>query len=385
MTVLQYSFWVALLLLAYIYLGYPLLVYMLSRWRVQEVRKGAYQPSVSILTAAHNEAAEIGKTIRNKLTLRYPTAKLEVIVISDASTDETDEIVKSYARESGNRVKMLRQPRRQGKTAALNMAALEAKGEILVFADANSIYEEDALEKLVSNFSDPGVGYVTGKMIYVDADGTLVGDGCTAFMKYENHLRVLETRLGSIVGVDGGIDGIRRELFITMDADQLPDFVLPLSVVKRGYRVVYEPRAVLREHALTNRRDEYAMRVRVALRAFWALAAMKALLNPLRYGIYSWQLLSHKALRYLAFVPLSLVLLLNVPLWTEGQLYRVTLLVQAGFYLVAWVASLGDTRVRVPAFLRLPQYFVLLNIACAHAFWKFARRHKQAVWTPRTG
>ncbi len=176
-----------------------------------------------------------------------------MIVISDASDDGTDEIVGRVASEHPGRVRLLRQEPREGKTAALNLAVPQARGEIVVFADANSIYGPDALRRLARNFADPAVGYVTGKMVYVNPDGSLVGDGCSAYMKLENWLRAQETRIGSVVGVDGGVDAVRRRLYRPMRADQLPDFVLPLAVVEQGARVVYEPDALLTEHALVER------------------------------------------------------------------------------------------------------------------------------------
>jgi len=179
------------------------------------------------------------------------------------------------------------------------------------FADANSLYRPDAIAKLVRNFADPQVGYVTGSMRYVSADGSMVGDGCSAYMRYENALRLAETRLGSIVGVDGGVDAIRRNLYQPMRADQLPDFVAPLSVAEQGFRVIYEPDAVLTEETLSVQSQEYRMRVRVALRAFWALWDKRTLLNPFRFGLYAWQLWSHKLLRYLSFVPLAAAMALN--------------------------------------------------------------------------
>src|SRR5262249_53320633 len=146
---------------------------------------------------------------------------------------------------------------------------------------------------LVAPFADPNVGYVTGRMHYVDASGSVIGDGCTAYMRYENWLRAQETLIGSIVCVDGGVDAVRRALCEPMRPDQLPDLVLPLAVVRQHRRVVFAQQAILEEEALSDASAEYRMRVRVALRAFWALLDQRALLNPLRYPLFGWQLLSH--------------------------------------------------------------------------------------------
>ena len=200
-------FFASLMAIAYVYCGYPLVLLALSILRTRPVNKKAMTPFVTILIAAYNEADCIAETIENKLALDYPRDKLEIIVISDGSVDGTEEIVRKYESRG---VRLLRQEPRAGKTSALNLAVERAKGEILVFSDANSSYAPDALRHLVENFNDPQVGYVTGKMIYTNPDGSHVGDGCTAYMKYENLLRTLETRIGSVVGVDGGIDAVRK-------------------------------------------------------------------------------------------------------------------------------------------------------------------------------
>lgn len=166
----------------YIYLGYPVLVVLIGLIRNKRVKKGTYEPHITILISAYNEEKSIEATIKNKLDLDYPKNKLEIIVISDNSTDKTDDIVKQYEPQG---VKLLRQIPRAGKTSALNMAVPQAIGEILVFSDANSIYAPDALKKLMQNFYDQEVGYVTGKTMYTNPDGTAIGDGCTTYMKYE--------------------------------------------------------------------------------------------------------------------------------------------------------------------------------------------------------
>jgi len=378
---MQILFWVLSCVIFYTYLGYPFFVCALSSSRPKKINKRTYTPTVSILIAAYNEEVNIGRTIQNKLELDYPKDKLEIILVSDASVDATDMIVERFSEQTDGQVTLLRQHPRNGKTSALNMAAPRAAGEIVVFSDANSIYAKDVLLKLMRNFADPEVGYVTGKMLYGNPDGTSIGEGSSSYMKYENFIRSCENQLGSIVGVDGGIDAIRKELYIEMRPDQLPDLILPLSVVERGYRVVYEAEALLQEPALDRLQDEYAMRVRVALRALWALSDMRKLFNPFRYGVYSWQLLSHKAIRYLTFLPVAAVLVLNVFLWSVGLVYQVLLVLQLAFYLLAFLGP----RIPRPAWLGLPRYFVLLNAASAHAFWKFLKREKKAVWSPRTG
>jgi len=370
----------SLFTLLYIYMGYPALLMILAKWMPSPVLKGEYTPSVSILIAAYNEATCIGKTIENKLALDYPRDKVEIIVISDCSDDGTDDIVRRYAARG---VKLIRQEPRAGKTSALNLAITRARGEIIAFSDANSLYESDAILKLLANFKDPGVGYVTGKMIYANPDGSVSGDGCSAYMRYENRLRSLETAVGSVVGVDGGIDAVRKALYRPMRADQLPDFVLPLDVVAQGYRVVYEPGAFLRETALAEASDEYRMRVRVSLRAFWALKDMRHLLSFRRNALYAWQLWSHKVLRYLSFVFLVGAYIGNALLVPKAPYYACLFTIQTLGYVAALAAPLiAQKGFR---FVLMIHYFVLINVAALHAFLKFALGHKQVVWTPRKG
>jgi cellulose synthase/poly-beta-1,6-N-acetylglucosamine synthase-like glycosyltransferase len=381
----EVGFWTCLGLLIYIYAGYPVAAFILGMFVARDVRKAEISPRVTVLISAFNEADEIQRTVENKLTQEYPPGGLDIVVVSDGSTDGTDELVQAMVAQSGGRLRLLRQEPRQGKTQALNMAMRQASTDIVVFADANSMYAPDAVRSLVRNFSDPEVGYVTGQMIYTNPDASAVGEGSGKYMSYENTLRGLETRLGSIVGVDGGIDAIRRALYVPMHPDQLPDFVLPLNVVEQGRRVVYEPGAFLYEQALSNPVDEFRMRVRVSLRALWALHDKRNLLNPLRYPVFAWQLISHKVLRYAAFLPLVALLLFNVALLGRQPLYTWFLGLQLAAYGCAaaghWLrSSLG----KAPALLA-PYYFVLLNTACMLAFWMFLRRRKIVIWTPRAG
>jgi cellulose synthase/poly-beta-1,6-N-acetylglucosamine synthase-like glycosyltransferase len=370
--------------LASSYVGYPLCIALLKAVRPRPVRSREIAPTVTVVISAHNEAGHIAATVRNKLQQDYPAALLDVMVVSDGSTDGTDEALRRLVVQEP-RVSFLRQEPRSGKTSALNGLVARARGEIVVFADANSMYRPDTVRRLVAAFADPQVGYASGRMLYVDPHGSLVGDGCTAYMRYENRLRWYESAIGSVVGVDGGVDAIRRSLYCPMRSDQLPDFVLPLSVVEQNFRVVYVPEAVLEEETLSSEAAEYRMRVRVALRAFWALWDKRALLNPLRFPLFSWQLISHKLLRYLSFAPLAVAAVLNWLLVPRSWLYAGLALWQVIAAALAVAAVLGSPRVSRFPVTRYCYYFLLLNWASAVAFARFARGEKQALWQPRTG
>ncbi|TCI04428.1 glycosyltransferase family 2 protein [Corallincola luteus] len=374
-------FWLLFALLLYIYFGYPTLAAWLAQLKPRPVTKESVQPHVTVLIAAFNEVEHIETTVRNKLAQDYPHDKLQVIVISDGSDDGTDELVMKIAEEDP-RVRLLVQMPRAGKTSALNMAVPEAEGELLLFSDANSVYKSDAIAQLVKNFADPEVGYVTGQMIYGNPESSMTGEGCSAYMKYENALRQWETEIGSVVGVDGGIDCMRRALYQPMNADQLPDFVQPLKVVEQGYRVVYEAAALLGEDALDDSGREYRMRVRVGLRALWGLWDMRQLFDTRRDALFSWQLFSHKLLRYLAFIPQLLLLLVNFPLALQSSFFTLVLLLQLAFYGLAMV---GYYRPGSSALISIPYYFTLINLASAHAFLRFAKGEKVVLWKPRVG
>jgi cellulose synthase/poly-beta-1,6-N-acetylglucosamine synthase-like glycosyltransferase len=372
------SFWTSVASIVYAYLGYPLTL-MLFKRRASRDSRVPILPSVTVVIAAHNEVGHIAATIQNKLAQDYPAELLDVVVVSDGSADGTDE---SVARFVSERVALLRQEPRQGKTAALNRALAVARGDIVIFSDANSIYQPSAIRELVAAFDDPAVGYVTGTLIYSAPGQAAVGQGSGRYMQYENWLRGLESKVGSVVGVNGGIDAVRRRLYEPMAADQLPDFVLPLCVVRQGYRVVYQPAAVAHEEALAHQIDEFRMRVRVSLRALHGLWDMRGLLHP-RFGLFAFQLLVHKLARYLLFVPMAAAFLCTLLLAGRPE-FVVLLVLQLAFYSLAVVGWTSGGRIRfLPVFL--PFYFCLLNGAAAVAVGRFLRGQRQVTWTPRKG
>lgn len=379
---MEFLFWICSFVSLYIYIGYPLLLRILPKLPATTNETRVSQPTVTILIPAFNESSVIKSTIQNKLEQNYPANLIQIVVISDESEDGTDEIVNTINIQD-QRVQLLRQSPRQGKTSGLNLAMPLATGEIVIFSDANSHYHPDAIKNLVTCFDDTDVGYVTGKMVYVNSEGSIIGDGCSAYMKYENYMRALETKISSVVGVDGGIDAIRKELYQPMNADQLPDFVLPLKVVTQGKRVVYCENALLNEESLSSSQTEFRMRVRVSLRAYWAMLDMKHLFNPFKYGIFSLQLFSHKLLRYLAFLPLLLAFISNGFITGESVFYGYSLAIQFFFYgAAAYVALNEGTKNR---WLGLAHYFCLINIASAMAFIKFIKGEKIVLWKPRAG
>lgn len=377
-------FWLSIAIIVFVYVGYPLSLRLFKRHSTQV--ENSETPSVAVVIAAFNEADCIEETILNKCSCNYPEKQLSIWVVSDGSSDGTDEIVQKLAKTSAIPIQLLVQSPRQGKTSAVNMAAEHIDADILVFSDANSMYHPDAIRRLVERLKEPGVGYVTGKMVYANSEGSSSGDGCSGYMRYENWLRQEENRVGNVIGVDGGVDAMWRKDFTPLRADQLPDFVQPLSVMAKGLRVVYADDAKLTEEVTSNSAAEYRMRVRVSLRAMWAMWDMRQLLNPLRFGRFSYQLWSHKLLRYMLFVPMVLAGASNIAIAIDSAepFYLFTLVGQgAGYGLAAWV-HWGKPE-NPPKLAVFCHYFALVNVACAHAFARLIRGEKLVIWQPRVG
>jgi cellulose synthase/poly-beta-1,6-N-acetylglucosamine synthase-like glycosyltransferase len=378
---LQWSLLAMIVAAAYPIVGYPLVLSAIALLRPRPVRRGEWTPSVTILVPAYNEAACIAGTIENKLAQDYPAERLEITVVSDASEDGTDDIVRRYADRG---VKLLRTAVRQGKAAALNEAIRHANGEIVVFSDANSTFAIDAVRRMVENFTDPRVGYVTGNLQYLHGE-EVSGRGSGAYMRYENWLRRIETRVDSVIGVNGGVDAMRRRLYADVPADQITDFVLPLRVIAAGFRVVFDERVRSSERANQELGSEFRMRVRVALRALRGLVYMRQALNVARAPLPAFCIFSHKILRYLSFLFLAGALIINAILAARNPSYIPLLLLQVAFYALA---LLGLTR-NLPGALRrltaLPTYFLVSNVAFGIAAVRFARGDVVATWRPRAG
>jgi cellulose synthase/poly-beta-1,6-N-acetylglucosamine synthase-like glycosyltransferase len=372
-------FFIAVVLIAYTWAGYPLLALMLSRWLTRPVRRAAITPPVSIIIAAYNEERDLAAKLENTLALDYPPGQLEIIVASDCSTDRTDEIVRSFA---GRGVKLFRQTQRHGKTIAQNQAVSLSTGEILVFSDATTMYERNALRKIVRSFADPEVGCVAGQLVYVDRAATAVGKGCRSYWGYEKLLRLSESRLGSLIGVSGCLYAVRRSCHTKLAKDIIDDFAIATEIHLQGLRTVYEPGAIATEETNERSRDEFRMRVRVIEQTLRVLARYRAVLSLRRHGWFAWQLLSHKALRYLVPFWLLAALLSNWRLAADSIFYRAAFIAQCaacGLAFAGWCAE--RLRLRL-GLLAVPYYFVLANAASMLALLKFLRGQAHVTWEP---
>ncbi len=275
-----------------------------------------------------------------------------------------------------------RQPERLGKTSAQNAAVEKARGEIIVFSDATSLYEPEALRAVMPNFADASVGCVAGRLIYFDSTDSRVGRGARSYWSYETFLKKHESQAGSLIGASGCLYAVRKSAYVPLYQDACSDFIIATKMVEQGLRAVYEPNAICMEE--TNRRldAELKMRVRVIAQTFTDLWRHRVMLSPFRSGFYAVQLLSHKVMRYL--VPFFLIILCggSAALAFNSPLYRVILAMQLGCYgcaLLAWILERAGVRSRM---LALPQYFMLANVASVIAFYKFLRGERYAHWEP---
>ena len=375
---IEIVFWSAATLIVYVYAGYPLLLGLVrALGGARRVAVGEHRPPLTLIVSAYNEAEIIGEKIANSLSLDYPADRLEVLVVSDCSSDATDAIV---AGVSDPRVRLIRMAERGGKTLGLNAAAREARGEILVFSDANAIYLRDALVNLTRNFADAQVGAVIGESTYSAAEGG-ADEEESLYWKYEIAIKRLESAIGSVVGGDGAIYAIRKALYRPMRADALSDFVNPLQIVRGGHRCVYEPAARSVEKAAGDFDREFRRKVRIVNRAWRAMMSMKDLLNPLRHGLFAFEIISHKLLRWLVPLFMALALGANFALAGSGWFYAATLAVQLAVYLLVAVAYPLRQKVQLPRLLAVPFYFVMVNIASARGIVEAYLGKTYTTWT----
>ena len=369
--------WLSAAALGYTYAGYPLLLMIVSRLRRREVRRGAFEPTVSVIVTAYKEERDLAAKLENTLALDYPAELLEIIVASDCSTDRTDEITRAFA-ERG--VRLVRQPQRLGKTAAQNMAVAEAHGEIILFSDATSLYEPDVLRVMMPNFADATVGCVAGRLIYVDPADSRVGRGARSYWGYETFLKQHESQIFSLIGASGCLYAVRRSAYVPLYHEACSDFIIATKMVEQNLRAVYEPAAVCTEETNRQTRKELRMRVRIIAQTFTDLWRHRAMMNPFRSGFYAVQLLSHKVMRYAVPFFLIAVLLTSGILSRYSMFYLILFLVQLGCYLTAlgsWLLERAGVHSRM---LALPQYFVLSNLAALMAFYQFLRGERYAHW-----
>lgn len=369
-------FWLAAFLLFYVYAGYPLLLALIGLFVRSKRFEPGYYPKISVLIAAYNEEEAIARKLEQTLALEYPADKLEVLVLSDCSTDRTDEIVTSFP---DKRVRLVRMTERKGKTHAQNQGIKQATGEIVVFSDATAVYQSKALVYLACNYQDASVGAVSGRYQYFDpTNESATGLGSMAFWNYENLVKTLQSRIRTITGCCGCIYSVRKEAYTELPADIISDLVQPLQAIKKGYRVVFEDRALAYEETTQSTAEEFSMRVRVVTRAMRGLLSVSDLLQPWKFAWTSFQLWSHKVMRWM--VPLYLLILLAANLFLlDLPFYRVVLALQLFFYAAAILNMLLPLH-RQWKPLGIPLFFCTLNAAALVSMVEICRGRKYVTW-----
>lgn len=372
-------FWAALLLVVYTYLAYPVLIWLLTVGRrVPTYAPLGEWPDLSLIIAAYNEEAVLRAKLENALALDYPRERLDIIVVSDASADATDRIAGEFA-ERG--VRLHRVAERGGKTQAQNAGVGLARGQYLVFSDANSMYAPDALKQLLAPFADERVGCVCGELQYANPDDGGAGKGESAYWRYEQFLKLKESLLSSALGANGAIYALRRELFEELGSEIISDFVMPIRIWRQGYRVVYEPKAIAIEHSAGSFRDEYGRRRRIISRSLHGLWTQRGVLNPFAHFFFAFQMFSHKVLRWLVPVLLLTVLLVNIPLAVDPA-YRILLALQVGFYGLALLGNILPERLSRLFLFYVPSYFCAINFGALLGLVHFLIGRRDRVWQP---
>jgi cellulose synthase/poly-beta-1,6-N-acetylglucosamine synthase-like glycosyltransferase len=368
----QIIFWSAVFLPLYSYLGYPLILLALRLVIRREVKKQPITPFVSLLIPAYNEADVIERKIENSLALDYPPDRMEIVVASDGSSDPTAEIAQNRA--DGTRIRVLAFPENRGKVATLNASIPELRGEVVVFSDAPAMLYRDSVRRLVENFADPAVGAVSGLYKVVKADQVNIGSSEDFYWKYETFLKVKESQLASTLGGHGHLHAIRKELYPFPRPGTInDDYVIPVSVLAKGYRAVYEPTAIVYEEA--HEMTGFGRRVRIMAGNIQQLREIRGLLYPLR-PLALFFFLSHKLSRLMVPFAMLAALIANLFL-LNSPLYFAIFCAQLVFYLLAAAGAIWRLR---PKTLMLPFYFCMINLATFFGFYHALTRRRTLAW-----
>ncbi|MEL6635953.1 MAG: glycosyltransferase family 2 protein [Bacteroidota bacterium] len=389
MDFLKFAFWFCLFIVFYAYLGYGILLFVLIRLR-RLLRPPAkpsardYYPDVTFVVAAYNEQDWIEDKIRNGLTFDYPHQNLHFLYVTDGSSDRTPELIRQFDWPADVSWSLHHQPERRGKIAAVERIMAYVKTPIVIYTDANTAVNPEAIQRIVRHYQDPQVGAVAGekRIAMASADAAnAAGEGI--YWKYESTLKRWDSELYSVVGAAGELFSLRTELFEAVPQDTvIEDFYLTLRIAQQGYRVRYEPGAYAVESSSASVPEELKRKIRIAAGGLQAIARLTPLLNLFRYGILSFQYISHRVLRWtLAPLALPLLLLSNLLLASTGApLYVALLYGQALFYLAALIGYLLESRqLKIKAFF-VPYYFCIMNYAVYRGFFRFIRGSQSVVW-----
>lgn len=378
-SILKILFWSSGFLIFYSYLGYPVFLWLVSIFKSENRKRlRQYEPNVSLLISAYNEEAVIEDKILNSLELNYPKDLLEIVVISDGSSDRTNEIVGRYADKG---VLLRYYEGRNGKTACLNKALPLAKGDIIVFSDANSRYDKDAIRQLVGSFADRIVGFVSGITKYTSKDGDKIMDAIGVYSKIERVTKKLESKIGSCVGADGAIFAIRKHLYQPLKDFDINDFVIPLDIIKQGFSGCLEDKAFCVEGIAGGAKGEFNRQVRITCRTLNAVFNNINLLNPFEFGLFSFKLLSHKVCKLLVPFFMSVFFLTNLFLIMVKPSYLLVFIGQLFIYVMTLFKYRGYDFKGLSGLISASHTFTTVNMAVLMGWGKYLRGETFTTWT----
>jgi cellulose synthase/poly-beta-1,6-N-acetylglucosamine synthase-like glycosyltransferase len=369
-------FWFFLLLILYTYFGYPALLFLVSLFNKRPVRKGDITPSVSIIIAVYNEEKIIKEKIENALSLNYPQERLEIIVVSDCSTDSTEQIVNQFETKG---IWFFPLKQRKGKGYAQKEGVDQSKGEILIFTDAAAFLEKNAIGNIIRNFADSKVGCVTSEDRVLPDEKKKSEEG--SYVKYEMILRRLESKVCSVVGLSGSFFAVRRRLCEGWSSRYTSDFLLAIRSVVAGYRAVHDASSTAYYKTIPSFKHEFRRKVRTVATGLAVLIHNLHILNPLRFGFFSLEVVSHKLFRWLVPFFLLFLLLANIYALSESEFYLFFLIVQIVFYSVAGAVYLFPSLNKIRVF-RVPSFFCLANLSVLVAWFEIMVGKTHFVWEP---
>ncbi|MBI2203765.1 MAG: glycosyltransferase [Candidatus Rokubacteria bacterium] len=372
-------FWLAALAVGYTWVGYPVLVTALGRWRRPPAPSRRRLPRLTVIVAAYNEARCIAAKLRSTLRQRYPWDRLEVIVVSDGSTDATDEIVAHYP---DVRVRLLRQDTRSGKSLALNRAVAASSGDVLVFTDANALFGPEALARLAAPFEDPRVSLVSGQGLYASsaaADAQAVSNG---YVRFEELVKSGEAGLGFLAGADGAIYALRRDVYRDLASAQVNDLLHPIQVALAGGLCRFDGAAYTMEPPSKGGTQEFRRHVRIIAQGIHIVREWLPRLIAAGQWRAAFMLVSHRALRWNTAVFLGTALVTNAALAAESTIYALTMAGQIGFYALALAGYLAERGGRSIGRLALPYYFCVVSVAGVGGVLRFLTSGAESVWAP---
>jgi cellulose synthase/poly-beta-1,6-N-acetylglucosamine synthase-like glycosyltransferase len=377
---MQALFWISLALLFYTYLGYGLLLFVVTLfYKRKSPAPPPDLPALTLIIPAYNEEAFIEKKIGNALSLRYPKGKLFLLFVTDGSTDSTNALIRRY-----KEVTLLAEDERQGKSAAINRAMQQVKTPVVVFTDANTLLQEDCLLQMVQHYSDSSVGGVAGEKRIMDKDASAVGLGERLYWQYESLLKKAGAKFYSVVGAAGELFSIRTALFRPVNENViLDDFVISANVCLQGYRFVYEEKAIAMETASASIAEERKRKTRISAGCFQALLLLTGLLNPFRNARLAFQYISHRVLRWtLCPLCLPLLFLSNLVLVFSGAgpFYTLFLAGQVLFYGLAFRGGVMGGKKSPKRLVLVPYYFVFMNWSLCIGFYRFLTKKQTVFW-----